>query len=149
MDSLDAGAFCLVDKAIEADQHAYQELVDQLQAVEESKSHLESEFQEERRSLQAEIERINSQLQEVDFTAAEQQKCSAQLKSTRAGTRGCNRTVEGGGAELAQVKTEFEDLKALESRHAEKVTNLLEEQAINLCKIEESRAPGEDLEAQI
>lgn len=48
--------------------------------MEESKSHLESEFQEERRSLQAEIERINSQLQEVDFTAAEEQKCSAQLK---------------------------------------------------------------------
>ncbi|KAF8222690.1 hypothetical protein L208DRAFT_1381756 [Tricholoma matsutake] len=70
--------------AIEADQHVHQEFIDQLQAVEESISHLELEFQEEWQSLQAESERINSQLQEVDFTAADEQKCSAQLHNERA-----------------------------------------------------------------
>ncbi|KAL0062038.1 oligomeric, coiled-coil, peripheral membrane protein [Marasmius tenuissimus] len=51
--------------------------------------------------------------------------------------------------ELAQVKHEFDDVKALESRNAEKVVNLLAEQANNLRILEEARARGEDLEEQI
>ena len=145
-------------------------------------------FQEERQSLHGEIERLNSQVHEIDFTAADERKRSArlekelfqaqmQLESESTARRTMedqnielsatnerqrtalaqaladateqSRATEQLRQELAQVKTEFEDVKALESRHAEKVTNLLEEQAINLRKIEESRARGEDLEAQI
>lgn len=175
-------------RSIEAEQHAYQELADQVQAARESNTHLESEFQEERRSLQAEIGRLNSTLQDVDSTIADERERSdqlerelhqvrTQLESQSAARRFVeerntelsaeverqrtalaqaladatdqSRAAEQLRQELAQVKIEFEDVKALESRHAEKVTNLLEEQAINLRKIEESRSRGEDLEAQI
>ncbi|KAJ7193554.1 putative peripheral membrane protein [Mycena pura] len=51
--------------------------------------------------------------------------------------------------ELAQVRADFEDVKALEARNAEKVSHLLEDQANNLRILEEARARGEDLEIQI
>ncbi|EMD35555.1 hypothetical protein CERSUDRAFT_116294 [Gelatoporia subvermispora B] len=51
--------------------------------------------------------------------------------------------------ELAQVRAEFEDVKALEQRNADKVAALLEEQASALARLEEARSRGEDLEAQI
>lgn len=61
----------------------------------------------------------------------------------------CSKAAEELRRELTQVKAEFEDVKALESRNAEKVNNLLEEQAVNLRNLEDSRARGEDLEGQI
>ncbi|ESK91982.1 autophagy-related protein 11 [Moniliophthora roreri MCA 2997] len=51
--------------------------------------------------------------------------------------------------ELAQIKSEFDDVKALEARNSEKVTNLLVDQAKNLKNLEEARSRGEDLEEQI
>ncbi|PPR01236.1 hypothetical protein CVT24_006000 [Panaeolus cyanescens] len=51
--------------------------------------------------------------------------------------------------ELAQVKADFEEVKAYERRNSEKAAQLLEEQANNLRILEEARARGEDLEAQI
>ncbi|OCH89638.1 hypothetical protein OBBRIDRAFT_794051 [Obba rivulosa] len=51
--------------------------------------------------------------------------------------------------ELLQVRAEFEDVKALEKRDADKVAALLEEQALTLARLEEARVRGEDLETQI
>ncbi|KAI0792411.1 putative peripheral membrane protein [Abortiporus biennis] len=51
--------------------------------------------------------------------------------------------------ELSRVRAEFEEVKDLESRNAQKITKLLEEQANALGRLEEARARGEDLEAQI
>ncbi|KAJ7104353.1 putative peripheral membrane protein [Mycena belliarum] len=51
--------------------------------------------------------------------------------------------------ELAQVRADFEAVKALEARNGEKVAHLLEEQSNNLRILEEARARGEDLEGQI
>ncbi|KAL0959683.1 hypothetical protein HGRIS_011381 [Hohenbuehelia grisea] len=51
--------------------------------------------------------------------------------------------------ELAQIRAEFEDVKTLEARNSAKIASLLEEQSINLRKLEEARARGEDLEVQI
>ncbi|KAI0074448.1 hypothetical protein K474DRAFT_1665357 [Panus rudis PR-1116 ss-1] len=51
--------------------------------------------------------------------------------------------------QLDQVRSEFEDVKALESRNAANMANLLEEQANALRRLEEARSRGEDLEAQI
>lgn len=82
--------------------------------------------------LSADVARQRTALAQALADATDQSRAAEQLRQ-----------------ELVQVKTEFGDVKALESRHAEKVTNLLEEQAINLRKIEESRSRGEDLEAQI
>ena len=51
--------------------------------------------------------------------------------------------------ELAQVRADFEEVKALERRNADKVVHLLQEQAKSLRHLEEARARGEDLEIQI
>ncbi len=51
--------------------------------------------------------------------------------------------------QLTQVQSEYEAMKSLEARNAEKVSTLLEEQAKTLRRLEEARARGEDLEAQI
>ena len=51
--------------------------------------------------------------------------------------------------ELAQVRADFEEVKALERRNADKVVHLLQEQANSLRHLEEARARGEDLEIQI
>jgi autophagy-related protein 11 len=73
----------------------------------------------------------------------------AALAQALADATDCSKVAEELRRELAQVKAEFEDVKALESRNAEKVNNLLEEQAINLRNLEDSRSRGEDLESQI
>lgn len=51
--------------------------------------------------------------------------------------------------ELAQVRDEFDEVKQLEKRNADIISNLMEEQAKNLQHLEETRARGEDLESQI
>jgi autophagy-related protein 11 len=51
--------------------------------------------------------------------------------------------------ELAQARAEFEDVKDLETRNAAKVARLLEDQTDTLRNLEDARARGEDLEAQI
>jgi autophagy-related protein 11 len=51
--------------------------------------------------------------------------------------------------ELAQVRADFEEVKALERQNADKVVHLLQEQANYLRHLEEARARGEDLEIQI
>ncbi|KAI0654388.1 hypothetical protein C8Q70DRAFT_925844 [Cubamyces menziesii] len=50
---------------------------------------------------------------------------------------------------LTDIQEEFEAVKSLEARNAEKVAMLLEEQANTLRRLEEARARGEDLEVQI
>ncbi|KAF5356786.1 hypothetical protein D9756_006559 [Leucocoprinus leucothites] len=60
-----------------------------------------------------------------------------------------SREVEHLRQELTQVKAEFEEVKTLETKNAVKVVALLEEQANNLRKLEDARARGEDLQAQI
>ena len=59
------------------------------------------------------------------------------------------RTAELLRQQLTQARCEFEAVKELETRNADKVTLLLEEQAKTLNRLEEARAQGEDLEAQI
>jgi autophagy-related protein 11 len=56
---------------------------------------------------------------------------------------------EGLRKELVQAQQAFEAIKALESRNAAKIEKLLEDQAQTLKNLEDARAQGEDLEAQI
>lgn len=51
--------------------------------------------------------------------------------------------------ELSRVRSEFEEVKALEARHGEKAASLFEEQARTLRRLEEAQALGENLESQI
>lgn len=51
--------------------------------------------------------------------------------------------------ELTQVQSEFTEVKALEARNSENLAALLNEQMVNLRKLEEARGRGEDLQSQI
>ncbi|THV00458.1 hypothetical protein K435DRAFT_818316 [Dendrothele bispora CBS 962.96] len=173
---------------IEQDEQMFQEVVDQLRSVQDSKAHLESLFNEERLSLKSEIHRLQSQSQDIDANASseheradrlerELHQVRAQLESEGTARRIMEeryhevnddlerqrlereralhdateqtRAAEVLKQELAQVKSDFEEVKALEARNSEKMANLLEEQANNLRILEEARARGEDLEEQI
>lgn len=173
---------------MEADQQAYQDIVDQLQAAQNLNVNREAEFQEERRALQYDIQRLKVQLKEATLASSAEQERSdrlerelhqikAQLEAEITSRRiveqrntelqieaeklhtelaqalsdatDQSRVAESLRQELAQVHADFEDVKALEARNAEKVDNLLQEQAGSLQKLEDARSRGEDLEAQI
>ncbi|KAH0581434.1 Autophagy-related protein 11 [Termitomyces sp. J132] len=175
-------------RSAEADQQAYQDVVDQLQAAHDLNTHREAAFQEERQELRSDIQKLKGQLQETtSISSAEQERSDRlerefhQVKAQLEAEITCRRIVEQRNTELqadveklrtelahaladatdqsrvaeslrqelSQVHADFEDVKALEARNAEKVNHLLEEQAINLQKLEDARARGEDLEAQI
>jgi len=119
-----------------------------------------TEEQERSGRVERELHQVRAQLESestarriveernAELSADAEHQCTA-VAQALADTTDHSRAAEQLRQELAQVKTEFEDIKALESRYAEKVVNLLQEQAVNLRKIDESRARGEDLEAQI
>ena len=172
----------------EADEQAYQEMVEQLRMTQESKVHQETLFQEERVALQTEITQLQSNLQAVDATVSSEQEranrmerelhqarsqveseltarrvmetrhseISADIESQRqklaralADATDQAEAADALRQELAQVRAEFDEVKALEARNAAKVSSLLDDQANNLHNLENARARGEDLEAQI
>ncbi|KAG6830914.1 hypothetical protein H0H87_006837 [Tephrocybe sp. NHM501043] len=189
MDGLEAGFDRIAERSSnEADQQAYQDVVEQLQAAQNLAAHRETAFHEERRTLQADIQKVKTQLQEATSTSLAEQDRSgclerelhqvkaqleaeftsrriveqrnaelqtdveqqrAELAQALADVTDQSRLAENLRQELNQVRVDFEEVKALEARNAEKVNTLLEEQAANLQKLEGARARGEDLEAQI
>ncbi|KAJ7119956.1 putative peripheral membrane protein [Mycena crocata] len=202
MDSLESGFDRIAERSLlsasrlsmsrrrstEADEQAFQELSQQLREAQESRTHQDSVYQEERYALQSQIHRLQSDLREADATAAgdrahtdqlerELQTLRAQADSELGARRSMeernarlagdvesqrrelataladateqSRLAEALRAELAQVRGDFEEVKALEARNAENVAHLLEDQANNLRILEEARARGENLEVQI
>ncbi|KAL4268989.1 Autophagy-related protein 11 [Pleurotus pulmonarius] len=172
----------------EADEQAFLELQDQLQAAQDSKFQQERVHQEDRAALQMEISQLQGDLAQAQNTAAEERaradRLERELHQIRAQAEGestARRVIDERHAqllahvqdqhkelakalseateqakeaelarqELARIRAEFEDVKALETRNSDKVASLLEEQANNLLRLEEARARGEDLEAQI
>ncbi|KAH7912199.1 putative peripheral membrane protein [Hygrophoropsis aurantiaca] len=172
----------------EADEHAFQELAQQLRDTQEAKLAQENLMQEERSALQAEIHRLNNDLQSAELSInAERERADslerdlhqarAQAESEVAARRILERRntdlsldVENERQEraraladateqtkiadllrqeLAQVRSQAEEVKAWEEQNAAKVALLLEEQATTLRNLEEARLRGEDLEAQI
>ncbi|RDB29904.1 Autophagy-related protein 11 [Hypsizygus marmoreus] len=175
-------------RSIEADQQAYQDLVEQLRAAQDLKAHQESVFQEERMTLQGEIHKLKGKLKDTESSVGGEQERSDrlerelhQVRAQMDGEVSARRIVEqrnielqadiehqrselsqalaeateqsrvsaGLREELDRVQADFEAMKALETRNAEKVNNLLEEQAVNLRNLESTRARGENLEVQI
>ncbi|KAF9500734.1 putative peripheral membrane protein [Pleurotus eryngii] len=171
-----------------ADERAFLELQDQLQAAQDSKAQQERQYQEDRAALQIQISRLQGDLAEAQDTAAEERAradhLERELHQVRAQGEGEStarrviderhsellahvqdqhkelskalseateqaKEAELARQELARIRAEFEDVKALETRNSDKVASLLEEQANNLLRLEEARARGEDLEAQI
>ncbi|KAK0192988.1 putative peripheral membrane protein [Armillaria mellea] len=140
-------------RSIEADEHAFNEVVDQLRA--------ESLFQEERR--------LQSTLQERDPRAQIESETRARRiteernidlirdvdsKGSELGRALAEATNQAKAAEilrqqLANARSEAEDIKTLEARNSGKLSALIGDQATNLRLLEEARARGEDLEHQI
>ncbi|KDQ32041.1 hypothetical protein PLEOSDRAFT_172785 [Pleurotus ostreatus PC15] len=172
----------------EADEQAFLELQDQLQAAQDSKAQQDRQYQEDRDALHMEISRLQGDLTKAQDTAAEERaradRLERELHQVRAQAEGEStarrviderhvellahvqdqhkelakalseateqaKEAELARQELARIRAEFEDVKALETRNSDKVASLLEEQANNLLRLEEARARGEDLEAQI
>ncbi|KAG6837101.1 hypothetical protein H0H93_014705 [Arthromyces matolae] len=189
MDGLETNFDRIAERSpIEADQQAYQEIFDQLQAAQDRNARQEALFQEERRTLQLDVQKLKAQLQEVTSTSstehellgrlerdvhqaraqldvevnsrriveqrnnelqADVEKLRGELAQALADATEQSRIAESVRQELTQVRSDFDDVKALETRNTEKVNTLLEDQAAHLQKLEEARSRGEDLEAQI
>ena len=104
----------------------------------QAKAQIESEV-----SVRRILERRNAELtQDVEAQRRER------VKALGDGTEQA-RVADVLRQELAQVRTQAEEVKALEAKNAAKVNQLLEEQTATLRNLEEARSRGEDLESQI
>ncbi|KAG2363479.1 putative peripheral membrane protein [Suillus spraguei] len=202
MDNLEAGFDRIAERSLlsasrlsssrrrltEADEHAFQELAEQLREMQEAQANQEKLIQQERTSFQAEIHRLHSDLQTTELTShsereradvleRELHQAKAHIESEVAARRILERrnseltqdlekerqnrvlalveateqtrAVEVMRQELLQVRSQAEEVKALEARNALKIAQLVEEQATTLRNLEAARARGENLETQI
>ena len=108
------------------------------------------------RELHQARSQVESELTARRILETRHSELSADLESQRqelaralADTTNQSQAADALWQELAQVRAEFDEVKALEARNAAKVSSLLEDQANNLHSLESARARGEDLEAQI
>ncbi|KAI0370493.1 hypothetical protein BV20DRAFT_1018587 [Pilatotrama ljubarskyi] len=125
------------------------QLRDSLQMSETARGQLERDLHSVRAQLESEAnarrildERNTEMSAEADTKGQELARALAEATEQA-------RIAEHLRQKLTQVQEEFEAVKSLEARNAEKVAMLLEEQANTLRRLEEARARGEDLEAQI
>ncbi|TFK84892.1 hypothetical protein K466DRAFT_588523 [Polyporus arcularius HHB13444] len=125
------------------------QLRDSLQMSETARGQLERDLHAARAQLESEamsrriLEERNAEMsQEAD---AKRETLAIALAEATEQTR----SAEVLRQQLTQVQSEYEAMKSLEARNAKKVSTLLEEQAKTLRRLEEARARGEDLEAQI
>ncbi|RPD75615.1 hypothetical protein L226DRAFT_560124 [Lentinus tigrinus ALCF2SS1-7] len=125
------------------------QLRDSLQVSETARGQLERDLHAARAQLESEatsrriLEERNTEMSK-EADAKRETLASALAEATEQ-----TRSAEVVRQQLTQVKAEYEAMKSLEARNAEKVATLLEEQAKTLKRLEEARARGEDLEAQI
>ncbi|KAI8976594.1 hypothetical protein BD414DRAFT_524466 [Trametes punicea] len=125
------------------------QLRDSLQMSETARGQLERDLHSVRAQLESEVnarrilDERNTQMS-AEANAKGQELARALAEATEQA-----RAAEHLRQKLTQVQEEFEAVKSLEARNAEKVAMLLEEQANTLRRLEEARARGEDLEAQI
>ncbi|KAF8903289.1 hypothetical protein CPB84DRAFT_1814678 [Gymnopilus junonius] len=147
----------------EAEEKIIQELAEELRMTQEAKALQEHQLQEDKTSLQTEIRNLSATVVEERSTRLERElsQVRAQMESEAV----ARRILEERNAELRieiaraladateqtrqAERAEFEEMKQLEKRNADKVSSLMEEQAKNLRHLEEARARGEDLELQI
>jgi autophagy-related protein 11 len=110
---------------------------------------LERELHQAKAQIESEVaarrilERRNSELAQ-DLEQERQNRVLALVDATEQ-----TRAVEVMRQELSQVRSQAEEVKALEARNALKVAQLVEEQATTLRNLEAARARGENLETQI
>ncbi|OBZ67507.1 hypothetical protein A0H81_12707 [Grifola frondosa] len=119
------------------------QLRDALQTSEAARGPLERDLHSARAQLESEatsrriMEERNAQLC-ADADGNRQSLARALAEATEQ-----TKAAEILRQELARARAQFEDVKALEARNAQKVASLLEEQANTLARLEEARARGE------
>ena len=115
------------------------ERVDALEReLHQTKAQIESEV-----SVRRILERRNAELAQ-DMEGQRRERAKALGDATEQA-----READALRQELAQVHAQAEEVKALESKNAAKVKQLLEEQTATLRNLEDTRSRGEDLEGQI
>ncbi|KAH7887046.1 putative peripheral membrane protein [Phlebopus sp. FC_14] len=123
----------------EVNTHSERERVDTLEReLHQARAQIESEVTARRI-----LERRNAELTQ-DLETQRQERSKALADATEQAM-----VADGLRQELLQVRTQAEEVKALEAKNAAKITQLLEEQTTSLRKLEEARSRGEDLQAQI
>lgn len=104
----------------------------------QAKAQIESEV-----SVRRILERRNEELAQ-DVEAQRRERVKALTDATEQA-----RVADALRQELAHVRSQAEEVTALEAKNAVKVNQLLEEQTVTLRNLEEARSRGEDLESQI
>ncbi|EPT00582.1 hypothetical protein FOMPIDRAFT_152203 [Fomitopsis schrenkii] len=133
------------------------------QALERETAELRSSLETEtsaRDQLERELRSVKAQLESETTSRRILEERNADLSSDTSRHQNAlsralaDATEQAKGAEiarqeLAQVRAEFKHVKAIEKQNSDRLNRLLEEQASSLQRLEEARARGEDLEAQI
>ncbi|EIW78562.1 hypothetical protein CONPUDRAFT_138782 [Coniophora puteana RWD-64-598 SS2] len=132
--------------------HLHNQLDDAENAVERERERadiLERELHQARAQIESETSarRVLERRHEEQLTDVDTQRKG--LQEALADATEQARVAELLRQELASVRVQDEEVKVLEARNAARVEQLLEEQAAHLALLEETRAKGESLEAQI
>jgi autophagy-related protein 11 len=126
-----------------------QSLEASLTAERERSARLERELAEAKSQLETALSArriVEERTMELSTEAAGRQHTLAEAlaEATRR-----TREAEELRQELAQMRADFQDIKALEERSSQRITALVAEQAETLRHLEEARVRGEDLATQI
>lgn len=140
---------CIFDKERHALQDELARLRQQLEDADTARDQSDRDLHALRAQLQSETASRRIQEQRNTELAGEAAEQRRKLAAALAQATDETRESELLRKELTQVRAEFEDVKALEQRNANKMNSLLEDQANALRRLEEARARGEDLESQI
>ncbi|KAH9852196.1 hypothetical protein C2E23DRAFT_189253 [Lenzites betulinus] len=132
--------------ALEAEIH---QLRDSLRVAETARGQLERDLHSARAQLESEANARRILDERNTEMTAEAGSKGEKLADALAEATEQARIADHLRQKLSQVQEEFEAVKSLEARNAEKVATLLEEQTNTLRRLEEARSRGEDLEAQI
>ncbi|KAI0828603.1 hypothetical protein BC628DRAFT_1316368 [Trametes gibbosa] len=126
-----------------------QQLRDSLQVSETARGQLERDLHSARAQLESEANARRILDERNTEMTAEAGTRGEELADALAEATEQARIADHLRQKLSQVQEEFEAVKSLEARNAEKVATLLDEQTNTLRRLEEARSRGEDLEAQI
>ncbi|KDQ58454.1 hypothetical protein JAAARDRAFT_176412 [Jaapia argillacea MUCL 33604] len=138
------------------ERHRFQAEIERLRAAlqdadstAEQADRLERDLHQARAQIESEVAARKVMEQRHNDMLSDVESQRQQLARALADATDQTRQAEVLRQELAQMKSEYTEIKDVENRHAANVSKLLEDQAANLRKLEEARARGENLEAQI
>ena len=141
------------DASFAQERQSLQAEVDRLRGLldesESARSHLERDLRSTKALLDSEATSRRILEQRTTELGSDASAQRTALATALADATDRTKEAEALRQELAQVRSDFEDMKALEARNADNISKLLEEHAKALRRLDEARARGEDLESQI